>query len=121
MKKCVWTALAWTDCIQAHPLERSGRHENQRKKGRISETQLRTYVKHMSQKASKKLNLFWGWRLLGQSRRMLGAPNFFDSKNEVIAPPKVPPWNQTIYKKNVFNCRAIYDNRVNFKPIFIKY
>ena len=32
LEKCVWTAPAWTDCIWAHPVERSGRPQNWRKK-----------------------------------------------------------------------------------------
>ena len=32
-KTCVWTAPACTDCIWAHPVERSGRPNNRRKKG----------------------------------------------------------------------------------------
>ena len=32
LKKCVWTAPAWTDCIWAHPVESSGRPKNRRRK-----------------------------------------------------------------------------------------
>ena len=32
LKKCVWTAPAWTDCIWARPVESSGRPKNRRKK-----------------------------------------------------------------------------------------
>ena len=86
LKKCVWTAPAWTDCIWARPVESSGRPKNRRKK--------RTYF---------RTPLFWA-KLpkgvqkgeaesrvapLGAVLRHVWCPKpFFDYKNEPIALPK---------------------------------
>ena len=81
-KKCVSTGPARTDCIWAHPMERPGRPKNQRKNISYFRTsflneETRKHVKQESQKVSKWVTLFRGWRLFGDACSTFGAPSRF--------------------------------------------
>ena len=75
-KKCVSTAQTCADCMWAHPMERPGRPQNQRKNMTYFRTyffnqKMQEYAKKGSQKESKRVSLFPGWRPWGR----LGRPN----------------------------------------------
>ena len=82
-KKCVSTAQACADCMWAHPMERPGRPQNQRKNMTYFRTyffiqNMQEYEKKGSQKRSKRVSLFRGWRPWGR----LGRHNLiFDVKD----------------------------------------
>ena len=89
LKKCVSTAQACADCMWAHPMERPGRPQNQRKNITYFRTyffnqKMQEYEKKGFQKVSKRMRGFPGWRPWGR----LGRHNLiFDVKNA----PKVNP------------------------------
>ena len=51
------------------------------------------------QKVSQRVSLFPGWRLLGQSWGMFGAPSHFSTPKWAHGSPKVPPVDEK-YSKN---------------------
>ena len=99
-KKCVSTAQARADCMWAHPMERPGRPQNQRK----NITYFRTYFfnqimqeceKKGSQKGPKRVSIFPGWRPWGR----LGRPNLFlNTKSMPKVLQKWPPGCKSDHK-----------------------
>ena len=92
-KKCVSTAQACADCMWAHPMERPGRPQNQRKNMTYFRTyffnqKMQEYDKKRSQKVSKRVTGFRGWRPWGR----LGRPNLFlNTKSMPKVLQKWPP------------------------------
>ena len=92
-KKCVSTAQACADCMWAHPMELPGRPQNQRKNMTYSRTyffnqKMQEYEKKGSQKVSKRVTGFRGWRPWGR----LGRPNLF--LNTKSMPKVLQKWLQ---------------------------
>ena len=81
-KKCVSTAQACADCMWAHPMERPGRPQNQRKNITYFRTyffnqKMQEYEKKGSQKLSKRVRGFPGWRPWGRLGRPLTPQSVF--------------------------------------------
>ena len=103
-KKCVSTAQARADCMWAHPMERPGRPQNQRK----NMTYFRTYFfnqkiqkcdKQGSQKVSKRVTGFPGWRPWGRLGRPLTPQSVFEHKKYAQSAPKMAPRVQKLHEK----------------------
>ena len=78
MKKCVWTAPARTDCIWAHPLERSGWPTKWRKKKTYFRTALFSKKNgNVQKKDSKRSPKGWVNFRGGASWGTFGAPSWF--------------------------------------------
>ena len=106
-KKCVTTAQACADCMWAHPMERPGRPQNQRKNMTYFRTyffnqKMQKYDKTGSQKVSKRVTGFPGWRPWGRLGRPLTPQSVFEHKKYAQSAPKmtsrVQKWPQNASK-----------------------
>ena len=106
-KKCVSTAQACADCMWAHPMERPGRPQNQRKDMTYFRTyffnqKMQEYEKKGSQKGPKRVSICPGWRPWGRLGRPLMPQSVFEHKKYAQSAPKmtsrVQKWRQNAKK-----------------------
>ena len=103
-KKCVSTAQACADCMWAHPMERPRRPQNQRKNITYFRTyffnhKMQKYAKKGSQKVSKRVTGFPGWRPWGRLGRPLTPQSVFEHKKYAQSAPKMAPRVQKLHQQ----------------------
>ena len=126
LKKCVWTAPAWTDCIWAHPVESSGRSKNRRKKRTYFRTPLFRQkmqkmwkmVPKMSPKGCHRKGGGASWGSLGAC---LVPQAIFWLQKWAHSSPKVPPGAENYSKNDPGGgkmTRKVVQKRPSFRLVF---